>query len=60
MHYTAHIDYAFASVEHIMRDVNYGWFMRYTHANGASLFFIVVYIHIFKGLYFKSYLKKKL
>jgi len=60
MHYTAHVDYAFNSVEHIMRDVNYGWFMRYTHANGASLFFIVVYLHIFKGLYFKSYLKKKL
>ncbi len=55
MHYTAHVDYAFDSVEHIMRDVNYGWLMRYMHANGASMFFIVVYIHIFRGLYFGSY-----
>jgi quinol-cytochrome oxidoreductase complex cytochrome b subunit len=55
MHYTAHVDYAFDSVEHIMRDVNYGWLLRYMHANGASMFFLVVYIHIFRGLYFGSY-----
>ena len=51
MHYTPHADMAFASVEAIMRDVNYGWMIRYLHANGASMFFIAVYIHIFRGLY---------
>nr|YP_010394031.1 apocytochrome b [Peronospora belbahrii]DAZ88039.1 TPA_asm: apocytochrome b [Peronospora belbahrii] len=56
MHYTSHIDLAFNSVEHIMRDVNNGWLMRYIHANGASFFFIVVYIHIFRGLYYGSYI----
>jgi len=56
MHYTPHIDYAFSSVEHIMRDVNNGWLIRYMHANGASMFFIVVYCHIFRGLYFGSYM----
>jgi ubiquinol-cytochrome c reductase cytochrome b subunit len=56
MHYTPHIDLAFASVEHIMRDVNNGWLIRYLHANGASFFFIVVYAHLFRGLYFSSYL----
>jgi quinol-cytochrome oxidoreductase complex cytochrome b subunit len=55
MHYTPHVDYAFASVEHIMRNVNFGWLLRYAHANGASLFFIAVYIHIFRGLYYGSY-----
>lgn len=55
MHYTAHADLAFMSVEHIMRDVNYGWLLRYIHANGASLFFFVVYIHVFRGLYYGSY-----
>lgn len=55
MHYTPHADMAFASVEHIMRDVNYGWLIRYIHANGASMFFIVVFIHIFRGLYYGSY-----
>ena len=55
MHYTPHVDFAFASVEHIMRDVNYGWLLRYIHANGASMFFIAVYIHIFRGLYYGSY-----
>lgn len=55
MHYTAHVDYAFESVERIMRDVNYGWLIRYIHVNGASMFFIVVYIHMFRGLYFGSY-----
>ena len=56
MHYTPHIDLAFNSVEHIMRDVNYGWLIRYTHANGASFFFIVVYLHMFRGLYYGSYI----
>ena len=55
MHYTPHVDFAFDSVEHIMRDVNYGWLLRYAHENGASMFFIVVYIHIFRGLYYGSY-----
>lgn len=55
MHYTAHVGYAFESVERIMRDVNYGWLIRYLHMNGASMFFIVVYIHIFRGLYYGSY-----
>lgn len=59
MHYTPHIDFAFYSVEHIMRDVNFGWLIRYLHANGASMFFIVVYFHIFRGLYFGSYTKPK-
>ena len=55
MQYTAHVDYAFESVERIMRDVNYGWLIRYIHMNGGSFFFIVVYIHIFRGLYYGSY-----
>ena len=55
MHYTPHVDLAFASVEHIMRDVNGGWLLRYMHANGASLFFFAVYMHIFRGLYYGSY-----
>ena len=55
MHYTPHTAFAFESVERIMRDVNYGWLMRYMHMNGASFFFIVVYIHIFRGLYYGSY-----
>jgi ubiquinol-cytochrome c reductase cytochrome b subunit len=55
MHYAANTDIAFNSVEFIMRDVNAGWFMRYAHMNGASFFFIVVYIHIFRGLYYGSY-----
>ncbi|TNE39586.1 MAG: cytochrome b/b6 [Alphaproteobacteria bacterium] len=55
MHYTPHVSMAFDSVEHIMRDVNYGWLLRYMHANGASMFFIVVYLHIFRGLYYGSY-----
>ncbi len=55
MHYTPHVDHAFDSVERIMRDVNYGWLIRYIHMNGASFFFIVVYIHIFRGLYYGSY-----
>jgi len=55
MHYTPHVDYAFLSVEHIMRDVNYGWLLRYAHANGASMFLLVTYIHIARGLYYGSY-----
>ncbi len=55
MNYTAHTSLAFESVQRIMRDVNYGWLLRYTHANGASMFFIVVYVHIFRALYYGSY-----
>jgi ubiquinol-cytochrome c reductase cytochrome b subunit len=55
MQYTPHVDYAFNSVERIMRDVNYGWLLRYIHLNGGSMFFIVVYIHVFRGLYYGSY-----
>lgn len=55
MHYTAHVDLAFDSVQHLMRDVNYGWMLRYLHANGASLFFIAVYMHLFRALYYTSY-----
>jgi ubiquinol-cytochrome c reductase cytochrome b/c1 subunit len=55
MHYTPHVDHAFNSVEHIMRDVNYGWLLRYLHANGASLFFLAAYIHMFRGMYYGSY-----
>jgi len=59
MHYTPHIDLAFSSVEHIMSDVNNGWLIRYLHANGASMFFIVVYSHIFRGLYYGSYMSPR-
>ncbi len=55
MHYVPHVDYAFASVERIMRDVEYGWLIRYIHSNGASMFFLAVYIHMFRGLYYGSY-----
>lgn len=55
MHYTPNVDLAFISVEHIMRDVNYGWMIRYMHANVASFFFIFVYLHIGRGLYYGSY-----
>ena len=55
MHYVPHETMAFDSIEHIMRNVNYGWMMRYMHANGAALFFVAVYIHIFRGLYYGSY-----
>ncbi|MCM5555838.1 cytochrome b/b6 [Pleomorphomonas sp. NRK KF1] len=55
MHYAAESTIAFRSVESIMRDVNWGWLIRYLHANGASMFFIAVYIHIFRGLYYGSY-----
>nr|ALO76842.1 cytochrome b [Adoretus sp. ADO01] len=55
MHYTAHVDLAFNSVIHICRDVNYGWLLRTLHANGASFFFICIYLHIGRGLYYSSY-----
>ena len=55
MHYAADASVAFDKVEHIMRDVNWGWLMRYAHANGASFFFIVIYMHIFRGFYYSSY-----
>jgi ubiquinol-cytochrome c reductase cytochrome b/c1 subunit len=55
MHYTPHVDMAFNSVEAIMRDVNFGWLLRYLHANGASMFFLAAYIHMFRGMYYGSY-----
>ncbi|MBX3594111.1 cytochrome b N-terminal domain-containing protein [Sphingomonas sp.] len=55
MHYAANAGIAFDSVEHIMRDVNAGWFLRYAHANGASMFLLVVYVHIARGLWYGSY-----
>ncbi|KDQ05584.1 hypothetical protein BOTBODRAFT_629130 [Botryobasidium botryosum FD-172 SS1] len=55
MHYTPNVELAFTSVEHIMRDVNYGWLIRYLHANVASFFFIFVYMHIGRGMYYGSY-----
>ena len=56
IHYTPHVDYAFSSVVHIIRDVNYGWILRTVHANGASFFFICLYCHIGRGLYYGSFL----
>uniref|UniRef100_UPI0030FEBF6A cytochrome b n=1 Tax=Neopanorpa quadristigma TaxID=2521360 RepID=UPI0030FEBF6A len=56
MHYTAHIDMAFNSVTHICRDVNYGWLLRTLHANGASFFFICLYLHVGRGMYYNSFL----
>ena len=55
MHYAPHVNLAFDSVEHIMRNVNNGWLIRYMHAVGASMFFVVVYVHICRGLYYGSY-----
>ena len=55
MHYTPHVFFAFDSVEHIGRDVKNGWMIRYMHSNGASIFFMMIYVHIGRGLYFKSY-----
>ncbi len=55
MHYTPHVDLAFKSVEGIMRDVNFGWLLRYLHSNGASMFFVAVYVHIARGMYYGSY-----
>ena len=59
MHYTPHLGLAFTSAEHIMRDVNNGWLIRYIHANGASMFFILVYSHICRGLYYGSYMEPR-
>ena len=59
MQYTPHVDNAFDSVENIMRNVNYGWLLRYTHAVGASMFFVVVYIHIGRGMFYGSYKKPR-
>ena len=55
MHYTPHVDHAFESVENIMRNINYGWLLRYMHAVGASMFFVAVYIHMGRGLFYGSY-----
>jgi ubiquinol-cytochrome c reductase cytochrome b/c1 subunit len=55
MHYIPTADQAFASIEHIMRDVNYGWLLRYSHANGASMFFLFVYVHMFRNIYHNSF-----
>jgi ubiquinol-cytochrome c reductase cytochrome b subunit len=57
--YIPHVNFAFESVEYIMREVQYGWLYRYIHANGASFFFLLVYIHMFRGLYYGSYLKPR-
>ena len=59
MHYNANILTAFYSIEHIMRNINNGWLIRYIHANGASMFFFIIYLHIFRGIYYKSYIKPK-
>nr|QGT77333.1 cytochrome b [Huananpotamon lichuanense] len=56
MHYIPHIDLAFSSVAHICRDVNYGWLLRTTHANGASFFFICIYLHVGRGMFYGSYM----
>ena len=56
MFYVPSVESAFSSVQYIMRDVNYGWLIRYIHANGASFFFICVYVHVFRGLYYNSYI----
>lgn len=55
MHYNCDISLAFSSIEHIIRDVNYGWLIRYAHSNGASIFFFVVYVHMMRGIYHNSY-----
>ena len=60
MHYCADVSLAFSSVAHITRDVNYGFLLKYLHANGASAFFLCVYIHIGRGLYYGSYLRSHL
>lgn len=60
MHYLASVDFAFDSVEHMMRDVNHGWLLRYMHANGASAFFIMVYLHVARGLWHSSYVEPRL
>jgi ubiquinol-cytochrome c reductase cytochrome b subunit len=60
MHYNANVSLAFADLEHIMRDVVGGYGLRYIHANGASMFFIAVYIHIGRGLYYGSFMQPRL
>ena len=55
MHYSSDVEFAFNSVSHIIRDVNYGWLLRIFHANGARIFFICIYLHISRGLYYGSY-----
>ncbi len=60
MFYTPHTEYAFDSVQHIMHDVNYGWLIRYSHSNGASFFFIMIYMHILRGMYYGSYQKPRM
>ena len=59
MHYTPNVNLAFSSIEYIMRDINNGWLIRYIHANGASMFFILVYSHICRGLYYGSYMEPR-
>jgi ubiquinol-cytochrome c reductase cytochrome b subunit len=59
MHYTPNVDLAFASVEHIMRDVKNGWLLRYMHSNGASMVFIMIYVHMGKALFYRSYTHKR-
>lgn len=59
MHYSADTALAFDSVEHIMRDVNFGWLLRYTHANGASMFLFVVYVHMARGMFYRSYVSPR-
>lgn len=58
MYYTPHVDWAFSSVEHVMSDVNNGYLFRYFHANGASMIFIMIYLHIGRGLYYQSYISR--
>jgi ubiquinol-cytochrome c reductase cytochrome b subunit len=60
MFYTPEVDHAFQSVQHIMRNINYGWLIRYMHSNGASFFFIMIYIHILKAIYYGSYQKPRM
>jgi len=59
MYYVPHVDFAFLSVEHIMRDINYGFFLRYVHANGASFFFLMVYLHIVRSFIYGSYINPR-
>ena len=59
MHYVPTGDLAFMAVEHIMRDLNYGWLLRYAHANGSSMFFLCVYIHIARGFYYGSFVRPR-
>jgi len=60
MHYIPHVDLAFDSIEmHIMREVNNGWYIRYMHSNGASLFFVCLYVHLARGLYYRSYVSPR-